>query len=487
MDGKKAPGEGYESKNNTKMISKYFLLLVLFFASFKSYSQSEIDITWNGAIDVIGTKIGLSVKFVTTSGITSATMDIPEQGAKGIELNKVSFKNPKVHFELPSSNGIAVFEGLYYGDSIGGTFMQGGIAGRFSLAKGELKPDQNVIDLTALPYNADEVTFYNDANTFSGTLTYPKTGEKFPAVVMITGSGAQNRDEEIFGFKIFGIIADHLTKNGIAVLRYDDRGVGKSKGKTVSESTTEDFAGDVGAAVDFLKTRTEIDAGKIGLFGHSEGGIVGPLTASKRNDIAFLVLMAGTGVKGIDIIKEQSKLIMKSENAADDDIAGYVMIIDMIYETLKKEGNINELEGQLEQNVKDSYEKMSAEEKKAIKDKDAWVKETVNSTIAQFNNKWMKFFLSYDPAPALTKIKAPVLVLFGEKDLQVPPKQNQKFIEDALKNGGNNDFTVKIFPNANHLFQEAGTGSPNEYAQLPKQFVPGFLETVSDWILQKVK
>lgn len=469
------------------MISKFVILILALSISFITYSQSEIDTTWNGAIDVIGTKIGFSVKFVTTSGLTSGTMDIPEQSAMGIELTKVSFKNPKVHFELPAKNGTAVFEGLYYGDSIGGTFLQSGIAGRFSLVKGELKTEQTVTDLSTLPYNAEEISFSNDGNTFSGTLTYPKTGEKFPAVVMITGSGAQNRDEEIFGFKIFGIIADHLTKNGIAVLRYDDRGTGKSKGKTVNESTTEDFAGDVGAAVDFLKTRTEIDAGRIGLFGHSEGGIVGPLTASRRSDIAFLVLMAGPGVKGVDIIKEQSKLIMKAENATDNDVEGYVMMIDMIYETLKKEGNINELESQLEQNVKDSYDKMSAEEKKAIKDKDAWVKETVSSTISQFNNKWMKFFLSYDPAPALTKIKVPVLVLFGEKDLQVPPKQSQKYIEDALRGGGNSDFVVKVFPNANHLFQEAGTGSPNEYSQLPKAFVPGFLETVSDWILQKAK
>ncbi|MBZ0201502.1 MAG: lysophospholipase [Ignavibacteria bacterium] len=469
------------------MILKYMLLLLMYFVTLTAYSQSEIDTIWKGAIDVIGTKIGFTVKFVTASGVTRATMDIPEQSAMGIELNKVSFKNPKVHFELPSSNGIAEFEGLYYGDSIGGTFLQGGIAGRFSLVKGELKTEQTITDPSTLTYNAEEISFSNDGNTFSGTLTYPKTGENFPAVVMITGSGAQNRDEEIFGFKIFGIIADHLTKNGIAVLRYDDRGTGKSKGKTVSESTTEDFAGDVGAAVDFLKTRPEIDAGKIGLFGHSEGGVVGPLTASKRSDIAFLVLMAGTGVKGVDIIKEQSKLIMKAENATDNDVEGYVMMIDMIYETLKKEGNINELESQLEQNVKDSYDKMSAEEKKAIKDKDAWVKETVSSTILQFNNKWMKFFLSYDPVPALTKIKVPVLVLFGEKDLQVPPKQSQKFIEDALRSGGNNDFLVKVFPNANHLFQEAGTGSPNEYAQLPKAFVPGFLDDISEWILQKVK
>lgn len=460
-------------------------VLILFISSF-SYSQSEIDTTWNGAIDIMGTKIGIVVKFTTTGKEVYAVMDIPEQGAMGIELNKVSYKNPKIHFELPASNGTAVFEGLYYIDSIGGTFTQSGITGRFSLVRGELKSEQTVIDPSTLPYNSEEITFYNDGNTFAGTITYPKDeGKKFPAVVMITGSGAQNRDEEIFGFKIFGIIADHLSKNGIAVLRYDDRGVGGSKGKTVNESTTMDFAGDVIAAVNYLKTKDYIQPMSIGLFGHSEGGIVAPLVATKTSDIAFMILMAGTGVKGIDIVKEQSKLIMQADNATENDISGYIVMLNLIYETLVKDGNIKELEKQLEQNVKDSFEKMSPEEKKTIKNKDEYIKQTVDGTIKQFSGKWMKYFLSYDPSYTLEKVTCPVLMLFGGKDLQVPVGQNQKPMEDALKKAGNSDYTTKIFPNANHLFQEAGTGSPNEYTQLPKEFVPGFLDEITEWIKLK--
>lgn len=467
-----------------------FLLIcsLCFFFAQAAFSQSLIDTTWSGAIDIMGTKLGIIVKFRTVSAKPAGTIDIPQQSAIGLELSKISFKNPKLYFELVTPGGSAVFDGLYYADSIGGIFLQSGIAGRFHLIKGEggnLTEEPKYPE--DLPYNAEEVTFYNDGNTFAGTLTYPLTGDRFPAVVMITGSGAQNRDEEIYGFKIFRIIADYLTKSGIAVLRYDDRGVGGSKGKTVNESTTADFAGDVIAAVEYLKTRGNIDPLKIGLMGHSEGGIVAPLVASKTGGIAFIVLMAGTGVKGIDIIKEQSKLIMKAENATDKDIEGYIMMIDLIYETLQKDGNIKDLEKQLEENVEASFEKMTTEEKKAIKDKDAYIKETVQSTIKQFSSKWMRFFLNYDPAIALTKVTCPVLVLFGEKDLQVPPLQNQKFIEDALRTAGNNDFTVKVFPDANHLFQEAGTGSPNEYPQLPREFVPGFLDTVNEWILQKVK
>ncbi|HAX48014.1 MAG TPA: alpha/beta hydrolase, partial [Bacteroidetes bacterium] len=254
--------------------AKFTLAVILLFFTSISYTQSAIDTSWNGAIDIMGTKIGIGVKFTTTGKTVNAVMDIPEQGAMGLELEKVSFSNPKVHFELAASNGTAVFEGLYYGDSIGGTFVQSGINGRFSLVRGELVSGSTEIDTVEKTFNTEDVTFFNDGNTFAGTITYPKGEGKYPAVVLITGSGAQNRDEEIYGFKIFKIIAEHLANNDIAVLRYDDRGVGGSKGKSVNESTTMDFAGDVVSAVELLKTKEYVNPMAIGLLGHSEGGIV---------------------------------------------------------------------------------------------------------------------------------------------------------------------------------------------------------------------
>jgi dipeptidyl aminopeptidase/acylaminoacyl peptidase len=190
-------------------------------------------------------------------------------------------------------------------------------------------PENNSVPVE-LPYNAEEVTFTNDGNTFAGTLTFPKTEGKHPAVVLITGSGAQDRDENIIGFKIFEVIADHLTQNGIAVLRYDDRGIGGTTGKTVDQSTTEDFAGDVIAAVQYLKTRDNINPSEIGLLGHSEGGIVAPIAAGKSTDIAFIILMAGTGVKGIDIVLEQAQLIMKADKAKDEEIEGYRKMLEAV-------------------------------------------------------------------------------------------------------------------------------------------------------------
>jgi dipeptidyl aminopeptidase/acylaminoacyl peptidase len=336
-----------------------------------------------------------------------------------------------------------------------------------------------------LPYNSEEVTFTNGDIKLAGTLTIPKTEGKHPAVVMITGSGPQNRDEELFGFKPFKIIADYLTKNGIAVLRCDDRGVGGSTGESVSHYTSEDFAGDVLEAVKFLKTRSDINPKQIGLMGHSEGGIIAPMVASKSDDIAFIVLMAGTGVKGADLIKKQSELIMKAENASEEEIKANNKIIEKLNKIVIN-GNMEELRSTFEEAEAKGYNDLTDEEKSSIKDKDEYIKTNVDRDLKRYGNTWFKFFMTYDPAPALEKVKCPVLMLFGELDLQVPPSQNREPMENALKNGGNKDYKVVVFPKANHMFITANTGSPSEYASLPKEFVPGFLDTVKDWITERV-
>ena len=337
-----------------------------------------------------------------------------------------------------------------------------------------------------LPYNSEEVTFSNGDIKLAGTLTIPKTEGKHPAVVMITGSGPQNRDEELFGFKPFKVIADYLTRNGIAVLRYDDRGVGGSTGESVSHYTSEDFADDVLEAVKFLKPRNDINPEQIGLMGHSEGGIIAPLAAAKSNDIAFIVLMAGTGVKGIDIIKEQSALIMRAEDTPEEIIKANNELMDKAYKILESNGNLEDIRGDLEKLVLINYDEMTEEEKDAIKDKDEYIKTRVDAHIKQLDLPWMKYFLSYDPAPTLEKVKCPVLMLFGELDLQVPPSQNEAPMEKALREGGNKDYTTVVFPKANHLFITAKTGSPTEYSKLPKEFVPDFLDTIKDWIIKRV-
>lgn len=470
-----------------KFLKTFVLILLLTPVIF---SQQPIDTTWHGDIDIMGSKLGIITKFWSEGGLTKGTIDIPQQNAKDVPLTGIVFTNPKIIFELETSSNKAVFEGIYYIDSISGSFSQGGIKGTFSMKKGDMPVeivDEN--EIKDLPYTSESVTFTNDGNTFGGTLTIPKENKSgvpgFPVVILISGSGPQDRNEEIVGFKIFGVIADHLSRNGIAVLRYDDRGVGESKGKSVNESTTMDFAGDVLAAVSYLKSRKEFHS--IGLLGHSEGGIVAPIAASKSDDVQFIILMAGTGVKGIDILKEQSSLIMKAEKSSDEEIEGYLKMLDAIYNAVKDNKPLDAVKEEIRQSIIDNFDDLPKEQRKNIKDKEQYAKEVAEMTIAQFNSPWMKYFLTYDPSAALVKVTCPVYVLFGGKDLQVPAKQNEKPMIDALTKGGNQEFSVEIFPNANHLFQEAVTGAPTEYASLKKEFVPGFLDKITEWIKVKTQ
>lgn len=467
---------------------KIFLVILIFSA--QAYSQQPIDTVWYGEIDIMGSKLDISTRFWSEGGLHKGTIDIPQQKQKDLPLSGVTFTNPKIYFELASPQGTAVFDGLYYGDSIGGTFKQAGVGGRFSLTlTPRLSEIPVVVDPGSLPYNSEEVSFTNDGNVFAGTLTVPKENTSgvpgFPAVILISGSGPQDRDEEIVGFKIFGVIADHLSRNGITVLRYDDRGVGGTTGKTVGESTTMDFAGDVAAAVDFLKSRGDMHT--IGLLGHSEGGVVAPITANMSNDVSFVILMAGTGVKGIDIIREQSKLIMKADKSTDEEIEGYTKLLDAVYDAVKSNKPLDDVKQQIKQSIIDNFDDLPKEQKKNITNPTQYANDVAEMTIAQFNSPWMRYFLSYDPAPALEKLKQPALLLFGAKDLQVPPKQSEKPMVDALKKAGNQEYEVIIYPTGNHLFQDAVTGSPTEYATLKKEFVYGFLDKITEWIKVKAQ
>ncbi|MCH7778719.1 MAG: alpha/beta fold hydrolase, partial [Gemmatimonadetes bacterium] len=281
--------------------------------------QQSIDGAWNGSLTIGPQTLRITVRFTTSETGLRATIDIPQQGATGVQLQNVSYDDSRVYMELPAGPGLAVFDGRQVGDSIGGAFTQAGLGGTFFLKRSSQAAAMAKEPPEPLPYAEEEVTFHNAGITLAGTLTLPESGAPHPAVVMITGSGPQNRDEELFGFKPFHLIADHLTRNGVAVLRYDDRGVGGSTG-SVSEATTEDFARDVLAAVDFLKNRSDIDPERIGLIGHSEGGIVAPLASSMSDDVAFMVLMAGTSVSGAEILIEQGALIMRASGATEADM-----------------------------------------------------------------------------------------------------------------------------------------------------------------------
>jgi len=468
------------------MKKSLIVLAALFLFSNYSFPQNKIDGSYKGAIVIAGMNIEMTVRFKTESDSITGSADM--QGLKDLPLAQIKYNYPALNFVLenPDPKNNAYFEGTVYSDSISGVFKQAIYTGRFFLKPFTPVPQSDTVPKTALPYKEEEVSFTNGNESFSGTLTIPFKEGRHPAVVMITGSGPQERNEEILGFKIFGIIADHLTKNGIAVLRYDDRNMGKSKGTDVSKSTTADFAGDVIEAVKFLKGRNDINAGQIGLFGHSEGGIVAPLAASKNSDIAFIVLMAGTAVRGEDVIMEQSRAIMTVNGEADSNITTSLKYSKKIMDAIVNNEDITQLKKELKTEFLKEYDELSEDVKKSISNREEYAEGKVEGTIDAFSTPWMKYFLAYDPAPTFEKVKCPVLALFGELDLQVLPSQNEEPMKKALEKSGNKDYIIKLFPKANHLFQSATNGSPNEYGTLPKEFVEGFLDYVSGWIANRV-
>ena len=447
--------------------------------------QQSIDGAWNGSLTIGPQTLRITVRFTTSETGLRATIDIPQQGATGVQLQNVSYDDSRVYMELPAGPGLAVFDGRQVGDSIGGAFTQAGLGGTFFLKRSSQAAAMPKEPPEPLPYAEEEVTFHNADITLAGTLTLPESGAPHPAVVMITGSGPQNRDEELFGFKPFHLIADHLTRNGIAVLRYDDRGVGGSTG-SVSEATTEDFARDVLAAVDFLKNRSDIDPERIGLIGHSEGGIVAPLASSMSDDVAFMVLMAGTSVSGAEILIEQGALIMRASGATEADMEKQIAFQKRTFEAIRSGDGWDELAADLETRLRESIAEMPDSQRNAITDVDAYIDAQIQAQLTALQTPWLRYFLDYDPAVTLRTIDTPILALFGELDLQVPPAQNRGPLEQALRDGNHPDYTVRVLPRANHLFITATTGSPTEYATLEKVFVPEFLPLITEWILERV-
>lgn len=416
-------------------------------------------------------------------GSINASMDSPDQGVSGIPVESVSYKNGNLNLGVKSIPGS--FEGIYKENNktIEGEWKQAGSVFPLVLNRIEKAPDthREQDPVKPYPYTEEEVVYENkEAGVkLAGTLTLPQSEGPFPAVILITGSGQQNRNEEIAGHRPFLVLSDYLTRQGIAVLRVDDRGIGGSTGN-VSQDTTEDFAGDVLTGVEYLKSRKEINPSRIGLIGHSEGGLIAPLVAVKSPDIAFIVLMAAPGVTGEEILYMQSERIARAEGASNETIAQNEALMRRMYSVVKEEKNNTAAEEELREILRTEIANTSGQKTENSGHSEA----VIDAQVTALTSPWMRFFLTYDPRPTLMKVKCPVLAITGEKDLQVPPEENLRAIDDALKAGGNKDYIVKELPGLNHLFQTAKTGSPSEYAKIEETISPDALEFIGNWILE---
>ena len=451
-------------------------LIVSFFAP-TVYSQ-DIKGSWSGSLEFGGKKTPLIFNITENDGNYSATLDSPSEGVKDIPVSEVSFDNLKL--KLSISNIGMEYEGELKNDTIFGTFKQMGMTLPLNLCS---ITDKSILfekpqdPRKPYPYKSEDIIFDNKKAGISlaGTFTFPDKGDNFSVVVLISGSGAQNRDMEILGHRPFLVLSDYLTLNGIAVLRFDERGVGESEGDFTS-ATTEDFASDIESAVEFLKTRKEINIDKIGLIGISEGGIIAPMIAARSNDISFIVMLAGSGVSGDKILLRQSEIIARALGMTEDKIAKTNEINKKIYDKIteaKKYVSNEELKDILNELKTDISE---------ITPASLTLEEHIEIYYAQMSSPWMQYFIRYNPAPALEKVRCPVLVLNGSKDLQICPKQNLPAISEALKTGGNTNVTVKEYPDLNHLFQHCTTGLPNEYNTIEETMSPEVMKDIALWI-----
>ncbi|MFE3443703.1 alpha/beta hydrolase family protein [Nocardia sp. NPDC059180] len=430
-------------------------------------TENPVRGDWHGKIDVPGQPLEIGVNFESAD---SATIDIPSQGAEDVQLKDVTAEPDRVEFTIPDIPGDPKFHGTYDAGAsqITGEFTQSGQTFKLVMQPGTIAPAARPQEpKPPFPYESEDVSYTNGDITIAGTLTTPEGDGPFPAVVMLTGSGPQDRNEELFGHKPFLLISDTLTRAGYAVLRTDDRGVGGTSGK-LEDATYDDLAGDAVAGMDYLRTRADIDPARIGLFGHSEGGYLAPLVATKPgSDPAFAILMAGPSVPGGDVLIEQNRALFEANGASPEETDAQVAYITDLT-TAMRAGDL------------DGAREVARTHNQTLPEDQRMTDEQIDGLLTPS----MTSFMTYDPAPALSALQVPVLAFFGGKDLQVLPSQNEQPMRDLLAD--NPDATVHTFPELNHLMQPAGTGSPSEYSTIETTVSPEVLDFVKAWLTQRV-
>ena len=446
---------------------------------------------WLGTLDVGAAQLRLRFVFAEgDDGLTAEVFSL-DQGNAQVPVASTTLNGATVTLSMPMAG--ATYEGsLSVEDGkITGTFTQAGadfplVLERVSEEDVTPRRPQNPVE--PYPYLAEDITYPNPdgGHTMAGTFTRPTEGGPFPAVILISGSGPQDRDEALMDHRPFLVLADHLTRRGIAVLRYDDRGVGQSTG-TFATATTPDFASDALAAVAYLKTRDDVNPAGIGLAGHSEGGVVAPIAAARSDDVSYIVLMAGTGVNGERILYAQAALILRAGGATEEAIASNRARQARIFEALKSEPDRERASQSIEAIIRASLETATDEELALVGITDSASAETaIAAQVQQVNTPWFRYFLTYDPAEMIEQVTVPVLAINGEKDLQVPHEENLREIEAALLRGGNTRYEIRAFPDLNHLFQHAETGAPSEYQAIEETWSVEVMEVIADWILKTV-
>lgn len=466
------------------------LLLCLLFTS-GLFAQTNFSGIWNATLNVAGSlHLVLHIQ-QQQDGTYVATLDSPDQNATGIKCDKATATGNTFTFTIDKLR-VSYTGNLINDTTLSGTFTQGASlplefhrTGTPVVAKPIVRPQT---PKPPFPYKSEEVIYNGNGLQYGGTLTIPQGKGRFPAVLLITGSGQQDRDETIFHHKPFAVLADALTRDGFVVLRVDDRGKGNSTGD-FANSTTADFTKDVNASLDYLKSRTEVNDKKVGLLGHSEGGMIAPMVASQRTDINFIILLAGPGVKIVDLMAEQNAAVEKSVGINASLADSFKPYFKTILENSNYTNDTTQLLQKIMQSLNDFAAKTDSNALKTLniyteKERELYAHELVKS----FLSPWYKYFLQFDPEPYLTKLKkVKVLALNGSKDIQVVASQNLPAIRNDLIEGKTKTFEVKELPGLNHLFQTCNKCTVQEYGELEETFAPIALQTIIVWLNKNVK
>ncbi len=452
---------------------------------------------WSGGLTVgLGRIIDIVVTFTKQpDGSYKATMDLPAKKITGIPLKDVEYGPKLIKFTLPKpklpERTWEHYEATTSPDGKAtGVVKIGDVELPLTmkkLAKGEVaEPSQKrpQTPKPPFPYEQRELTWTNpkDGTKLAGTLTFPKGKGKHPAIVLITGSGSQNRDEALLGHKPFLVIADHLARKGIAVLRYDDRGVGGSTGKN-NDASMIDKGDDALAGIALLKKQPEIDPKRIGLGGHSEGGIIAPMAAARSKDVAFVVMLAGTGVSGDKVMYRQKELILRGAGAEEATIKNGLIAQRKTLDAVLKDADDAALKKVIEEAVTLELSTLPAAHQSKITP--AVRAGIIAKAMAMVGTKSGRSFIKSKPSVYLAKVKVPVLALIGSLDLQVAADENLAGIKAGLKKARNKDVTALKLEGMNHAFQRAKTGMPTEYAKIETTIDPSVLETLSTWLRKR--
>ena len=467
-------------------MAKYLYVCIIALCMTCTVAARNVTGRWTGKLQIPGGQLTLVLRIQEgEGGKLSAFMDSPDQGAYDIPCDSVVYSAPYLKVFIHSIG--ARYEATLDGDTLRGQFIQGGLSLPLVLTP-SVEEDRSALHpqepKPPYPYQVEEVRFVNstDGDTLAGTLTMPTTPGPHRAVVMITGSGPQDRDESLMNHKPFLVWSDALTKLGIAVLRFDDRGVGASTGN-FSKATTADFARDVEAAVDYLRSRKEIDNQRIGLIGHSEGGIIAPMVAvSRPKDVSFIVLLAAPGLRGDSILLMQNEVISRHSHTPDSIREATVQLNRSLFALLVPPTTDEEA---LRQSLAEVLRSAFFDGPLAPLMPHEQVELAINQEMEMLTAPWMRDFLRYDPVPMLSRVQCPVLALQGSEDVQVPAAANLPIVEKALTLHGNKAVTVKEFPGLNHLLQHCQTCLPDEYGEIRETVSPEVLQFVGEWIMKR--